>query len=430
MLDKNLLKEKIYLTAKKLNYRQFKLDIKTLKKQEKYRKILQLKVEKLQAERNSKSRKISVMKSNGEDITSLCQEVIKIRKKLKDTKIELDLLKNSIRNYELLIPNITNDDVPIGNNKNFNKEILKWGNQTNCDKLLKNHVDLGKNIGDLDFSLAAKITGSRFVVMKNNIARLYRILSQFMLEIHTTLHNYVEYHVPYLVNFESLYGAGQLPKFNNDLFYTHFTNKTIGNDKSYALIPTAEVPLINIMRNKIIEEDKLPIKMVACTPCFRAEAGAYGQDTKGLIRMHQFDKVEMIQFVKPENSIQALEDLTSHAEKILKLLNLPYRKILLCTGDTGFTSCKTYDLEVWLPASKTYKEVSSCSNTSDFQSRRMKIRYRNSINNKLELVHIINGSGLAIGRTLVAIMENYQQSNGKIKVPKILEPYMNGLTYI
>ncbi|MCV2506341.1 MAG: serine--tRNA ligase [Candidatus Lightella neohaematopini] len=430
MLDKKLLKEKIYLTAKKLNYRQFKLDIKTFKKQEKYRKFLQLKVEKLQAERNSKSRRISIMKSNGEDITFLCQEVVKIRKKLKDTKIELDLIKNSIRNYELLIPNITNDDVPIGNNKNFNKEILKWGNKNNCNTLLKNHVDLGKNNGNLDLSLATKITGSRFAVMKHNIARLYRILSQFMLETHTTLHNYIEYYVPYLVNFESLYGAGQLPKFSNDLFYTHFTNKTISHDKSYALIPTAEVPLINIMRNKIIEENELPIKMVACTPCFRSEAGAYGQDTKGLIRMHQFDKVEMIQFVKPENSFQALEELTNHAEKILRLLDLPYRKVLLCTGDTGFTSCKTYDLEVWLPVSKTYKEISSCSNTSDFQSRRMKIRYRNSKNSKLELVHIINGSGLAVGRTLVAIMENYQQSNGKIKIPNVLKPYMNGLTYI
>ncbi|XBS71068.1 serine--tRNA ligase [Acerihabitans sp. KWT182] len=429
MLDPNLLRNELDAVAEKLARRSFKLDVDTLRKYEERRKVLQVETETLQAERNSRSKTIGAAKARGEDIEPLRQEVNLLGERLDAAKAELEALQNSIRDVALSIPNIPDDVVPFGKDEKDNLEISRWGEPRHYDFPVRDHVALGEMSDGLDFAAAVKLTGTRFVVMKGQIAHLHRALSQFMLDLHTEQHGYLETYVPYLVNHASLYGTSQLPKFAEDLFHTQPLTEE-ADTSAYALIPTAEVPLTNLVRDDILDEEMLPLKMTAHTPCFRSEAGSYGRDTRGLIRMHQFDKVEMVQVVKPENSMQALEELTAHAEKVLQLLNLPYRKILLCTGDMGFASCKTYDLEVWLPAQNTYREISSCSNIGDFQARRMQARYRGKEDKKPRLVHTLNGSGLAVGRTLVAVMENYQLADGRIEIPAVLVPYMKGLTHI
>ena len=429
MLDPNLLRNELDLVASKLARRGFKLDVETIRQLEEKRKILQVETENLQAQRNARSKAIGEAKARGEDISTLREEVNKLGEKLNSAKTELDKLLNQIKDISANIPNIPNDSVPDGKDENDNVEISRFGTPRTFDFPIQDHVALGERFGGLDFAAGVKLTGARFVVMKSQIARLHRAITQFMLDLHTEQHGYAEIYVPYLVNQATLFGTGQLPKFAGDLFHTKPLDEE-SESSNYALIPTAEVPVTNLVRDEILDESVLPLKMTAHTPCFRSEAGSYGKDTRGLIRMHQFDKVELVQIVKPEESMQALEELTAHAEKVLQLLELPYRKIVLCTGDMGFGSCKTYDLEVWVPAQNTYREISSCSNMWDFQARRMQARYRNKADNKTYLVHTLNGSGLAVGRTLVAIMENYQQADGTIKVPSVLVPYMNGLEVI
>lgn len=429
MLDPNLLRNELDLVAQKLARRGFKLDVATIRDLEEKRKVLQVETENLQAERNARSKSIGAAKARGEDITAVREEVNKLGDKLDSAKKELDSLLSQIKDIYSTIPNIPDDNVPDGKDENDNIEISRWGTPKQFDFPVQDHVALGEKFGGLDFATAVKLTGARFVVMKGQIARLHRAIAQFMLDLHTQQHGYSEIYVPYLVNHATLYGTGQLPKFGKDLFHTKPLEEE-SESSNYGLIPTAEVPVTNLVRDEILDEDLLPLKMTAHTPCFRSEAGSYGKDTRGLIRMHQFDKVELVQIVKPEESMQALEELTSHAEKVLQLLELPYRKIVLCTGDMGFGSRKTYDLEVWVPAQNTYREISSCSNMWDFQARRMQARYRCKADNKTYLVHTLNGSGLAVGRTLVAIMENYQQADGRIKIPSVLIPYMNGLEYI
>ena len=429
MLDPNLLRNELDLVASKLARRGFKLDVETIRQLEEKRKTLQVETENLQAQRNARSKAIGEAKARGEDISTLREEVNKLGEKLNSAKTELDKLLNQIKDISANIPNIPNDSVPDGKDENDNVEVSRFGTPRTFDFPIQDHVALGERFSGLDFAAGVKLTGARFVVMKSQIARLHRAITQFMLDLHTEQHGYAEIYVPYLVNQATLFGTGQLPKFAGDLFHTKPLDEE-SESSNYALIPTAEVPVTNLVRDEILDESVLPLKMTAHTPCFRSEAGSYGKDTRGLIRMHQFDKVELVQIVKPEESMQALEELTAHAEKVLQLLELPYRKIVLCTGDMGFGSCKTYDLEVWVPAQNTYREISSCSNMWDFQSRRMQARYRNKADNKTYLVHTLNGSGLAVGRTLVAIMENYQQADGTIKVPSVLVPYMNGLEVI
>ncbi|MEI2265149.1 serine--tRNA ligase [Erwinia sp. CGal63] len=429
MLDPNLLRNEPDAVAEKLARRGYKLDVDTLRSQEERRKVLQVETETLQAERNARSKSIGQAKARGEDIEPLRQEVNALGERLDAAKAELDALQNEIRDIALAIPNIPVDEVPLGKDDSENKEVSRWGEPRKYDFAVRDHVELGEMAAGLDFAAAAKLTGSRFVVMKGQIALMHRALSQFMLDLHTEQHGYLETYVPYLVNHATLYGTGQLPKFGEDLFHTRPLDEE-ASSSNYALIPTAEVPLTNLVRDEILEEESLPLKLTAHTPCFRSEAGAYGRDTRGLIRMHQFDKVEMVQITRPEDSMQALEELVGHAEKVLQLLELPYRKVLLCTGDMGFGSCKTYDLEVWLPAQDTYREISSCSNMGDFQARRMQARCRSKGEKKTRLVHTLNGSGLAVGRTLVAVLENYQQADGRIKVPEALRPYMKGLEFI
>ena len=427
MLDPNLLRNELDAVAEKLARRGFTLDVEKIRQQEERRKVLQVETESLQAERNSRSKSIGAAKARGEDIEPLRQEVNLLGEKLEAAKAELEVLQAEIRDYVLTIPNMPDDAVPNGKDDSENVEVSRWGTPKTYDFELKDHVTLGELTDGLDFASAVKITGSRFVVMKGQIARLHRAITQFMLNLHTEEHGYQEMYVPYLVNHATLYGTGQLPKFSEDLFHTKPLEEA---ESQYALIPTAEVPVTNMVRDVILDEDDLPLKMTAHTPCFRSEAGSYGRDTRGLIRMHQFDKVELVQIAHPEKSMEALEELTGHAEKVLQLLNLPYRKVVLCTGDIGFGSRKTYDLEVWVPAQNTYREISSCSNMWDFQARRMQARFRSKGDKKTQLVHTLNGSGLAVGRTLVAIMENYQMADGRIEIPEVLRPYMNGLEYI
>lgn len=429
MLDPNLLRNELDLVAQKLSRRGFKLDVETLSQLEEKRKVLQVETENLQAERNARSKAIGEAKARGEDITAVREEVNRLGEKLNTAKAELEILLNQIKDIASNIPNIPDDSVPDGKDENDNVEVSRFGTPRTFDFPVLDHVALGERFGGLDFAAGVKLTGARFVVMKSQIARLHRAITQFMLDLHTEQHGYEEIYVPYLVNKATLFGTGQLPKFAGDLFHTKPLDEE-AESSNYALIPTAEVPVTNLVRDEILDESVLPLKMTAHTPCFRSEAGSYGKDTRGLIRMHQFDKVELVQIVKPEESMKALEELTGHAEKVLQLLELPYRKIVLCTGDMGFGSCKTYDLEVWVPAQNTYREISSCSNMWDFQARRMQARYRNKADNKTYLVHTLNGSGLAVGRTLVAIMENYQQADGSIKVPSVLVPYMNGVEVI
>lgn len=429
MLDPNLLRNELNVVAKNLARRGFKLDVDTISQLEEKRKVLQVETESLQAQRNARSKAIGEAKARGEDITAVREEVNKLGEKLNNAKAELEILLTKIKDITSTIPNIPDDSVPDGKDENDNVEVSRFGTPRTFDFPIQDHVALGERFGGLDFAAGVKLTGARFVVMKSQIARLHRAITQFMLDLHTEQHGYAEIYVPYLVNQATLFGTGQLPKFAGDLFHTKPLDEE-SESSNYALIPTAEVPVTNLVRDEIIDESALPLKMTAHTPCFRSEAGSYGKDTRGLIRMHQFDKVELVQIVKPEESMKALEELTAHAEKVLQLLELPYRKIVLCAGDMGFGSCKTYDLEVWVPAQNTYREISSCSNMSDFQARRMQARYRNKADNKTYLVHTLNGSGLAVGRTLVAIMENYQQADGTIRIPSVLVPYMNGVEVI
>lgn len=427
MLDSKLLRTELDETAEKLARRGFKLDIETLRDLEEKRKLLQVSTEELQAKRNARSKSIGQAKAKGEDIQPLLAEVENLGDKLQQAKNDLAELQHRLNAIVQVIPNIADDSVPLGKEESENVEIYCWGEPKSYDFAVKDHVELGERCGGLDFESAVKLSGSRFIVMKDQMARLHRAIAQFMLDLHTTEHGYCEMYVPYLVNAQSLFGTGQLPKFGEDLFHTTpATEEGIG----MSLIPTAEVPLTNLLRDTIVDEADLPICMTAHTPCFRSEAGSYGKDTRGLIRMHQFDKVELVQIVKPEDSMAALEILTGHAEKVLQLLNLPYRKVILCTGDMGFGSAKTYDLEVWVPAQNTYREISSCSNMTDFQARRMQARFRRKGASKPELLHTLNGSGLAVGRTLVAILENYQQADGTIEIPSVLRPYMANLTHI
>ncbi|MDO6705774.1 serine--tRNA ligase [Photobacterium sp. 1_MG-2023] len=429
MLDSKLLRTELDATAEKLAQRGFILDVDTLRSLEEQRKSIQVKTEELQSQRNSRSKLIGQLKGKGEheEADKVMAEVAGLGSELDDAKKALSEIQAQLSEIEMSIPNLADASAPVGKDEDENVEISRWGEPKSFDFEVRDHVDLGEMGEGLDFASAVKLSGSRFIVMKGQFARLHRALAQFMLDLHTQEHGYTEMYVPYLVNHDSLYGTGQLPKFGEDLFNTKpATEEGVG----MSLIPTAEVPLTNMVRDTIVDEAELPIKMTAHTPCFRSEAGSYGRDTRGLIRMHQFDKVELVQITRPEDSMAALEELTSQAEKVLQLLELPYRKVILCTGDMGFGAMKTYDLEVWLPAQNTYREISSCSNVGDFQARRMQARFRRKGEKKPELVHTLNGSGLAVGRTMVAVLENYQQADGRIEIPEVLRPYMGGQTHI
>ncbi len=420
MLDQKLLRNDIEKVAKQLARHGYELDIVRFNELEYQRKSIQVKTQELQSERNSKSKDIGKAKSAGENIQPLLDAVSSLGDELNEAKSQLDAVQAELNDILMGMPNILDESVPDGQSEEDNLEVRKWGEPTQLDFEPKDHVELGAPNDWLDFETAAKLTGSRFVVMRGHMARLHRALIQFMLDLHTSEHGYTEVYVPYMVNSDSLKGTGQLPKFEEDLF-------AMSGDSGYYLIPTAEVPVTNIARDEIIEAKQMPVKFACHTPCFRSEAGSYGKDTRGMIRQHQFEKVEMVQLVSPQSSWQALEELTGHAEKVLQKLNLPYRVLILCAGDTGFSAAKTYDLEVWLPGQQAYREISSCSNFQDFQARRMSARWRNPETGKPELLHTINGSGLAIGRTLVAILENYQQQDGSIQIPEALQPYMGGV---
>ena len=420
MLDPKLLRSDLEVAAQQLARRGFTLDAGKLQSLEAQRKSIQTQTQDLQAERNSRSKSIGKAKAAGEDIAPLLKAVEGLGLQLSEKEQELTVLQDELNAILMGIPNIPHVSVPEGKGEEDNPELKKWGEPAIFNFEPKDHVDLGEQLGQLDFETAAKLTGSRFSVMHGPLARLHRALIQFMLDTHTREHGYREVYVPYLVNADSLRGTGQLPKFEEDLF------KMTGEGEYY-LIPTAEVPVTNLVRDTIIEAASLPLRYTAHTPCFRSEAGSYGKDTRGMIRQHQFEKVEMVQLVRPEDSYEALEQLTGHAEAILQQLELPYRVVTLCTGDIGFSAAKTYDLEVWLPGQQTYREISSCSNFEAFQARRMQARWRNPETGKPELLHTVNGSGLAVGRTLVAVMENYQQEDGTIRIPDALKGYMGGV---
>ena len=427
MLDIKLIRQDANAVASKLKIKGFDFNINEFQALDEARKQADNDSQTLLAERKLASKKIGELVKSGVPVEEAKQTVnqtlAKIEQQLESLKTKAKAAHDAIEELLLAVPNIPDDAVPAGKSEDDNIEVLTWGEPTQFAFEAKDHVDLGEGLGQLDFDTASKITGSRFAVMKGGLASLHRALIQFMLDTHTQEHGYQEMYVPYLVNADSLYGTGQLPKFGEDLFHTKPATE---EGQGLSLIPTAEVPLTNIARDEILDAKTLPVKMTAHTPCFRSEAGSYGRDTRGLIRQHQFDKVELVQLVKPEDSFDALEALTGHAEVILQKLELPYRKMLLCTGDMGFGACKTYDLEVWLPAQNTYREISSCSNMLDFQARRMQARFRNPETNKPELLHTLNGSGLAVGRTLVAILENNQQADGSVTIPKALVPYMAG----
>ncbi|HEE9161448.1 TPA: serine--tRNA ligase [Legionella pneumophila] len=423
MLDNQLLRENPQYVATQLLKRGFQFDAVTFSQLEEKRKALQVSTQSLQNERNLRSKAIGEAKSRGENIEPMREEVNKLGAKLEQQKTELDEILKQIEVISLSLPNIPHESVPVGKDELDYQEIRKWGDVPAFSFPVKSHDELGEALGQMDFALAAKITGSRFVVMKGHLARLHRALIQFMLDIHIQQHGYQEIYVPYIVNADSLLGTGQLPKFEADLF-------KLTGDNGYYLTSTSEIPVTNTVREMILSAEQLPIRYVCHSPCFRSEAGSYGKDTKGMIRQHQFEKVELVWITKPEDSYNALEQLTQHAEVILQRLNLPYRVVALCTGDIGAGSAKTYDLEVWLPSQNTYREISSCSNMEAFQARRMKARFRNPDTNEIQLVHTLNGSGLAVGRTLVAIMENYQDEHGNIHIPDALKPYLGGIDII
>ena len=428
MLESKLLRGNIDFVVEQLKRRNFSFDVAKFNKLEDQRKVIQVQTQDLQNLRNTKSKAIGQAKASGENIEPLLEEVSDLGEKLDNAKSALNDLQLKIDEIVMAIPNIPHPSVPEGQSEDDNIELSKWGEPKKFDFEPKDHVDLGEMHG-IDFAAAAKISGSRFVVITGKVAKLQRALTQFMLDQHTEKNGYTETYVPYLVNADSLTGTGQLPKFEADLFKTNLHGEE-GEAKALYLIPTAEVPVTNIVRDSILKDSELPLKFVAHTPCFRSEAGSYGKDTRGLIRQHQFEKVELVQISNPDNSYDVLEELTEHAEGILKLLELPYRKVVLCTGDLGFSSAKTYDLEVWLPGQSAYREISSCSCFEGFQARRMQLRWKNPETKESEFLHTLNGSGLAVGRTLVAVIENYQNADGSITIPKVLQSYMGGITKI
>lgn len=424
MLDPKLVRSETEEVAKKLAIKKYDFDIAGFNKLDEQRRSIQTLTEELQNERNTRSKSIGKAKAAGEDIAPLIAEMDSIGEKLEKAKVELKEVQDQLNTILSGMPNIPDEEVPAGETEDDNVEVLKWGEPTELSFEAKDHVALGDGLNkQMDFETASKLTGSRFVVMRGQLAKLHRALAQFMLDTHIDKNGYEELYLPYIVNNDSLFGTGQLPKFEEDLF-------KVSADRDFYLIPTAEVPATNLVRDEIIDATKLPLKFACHTPCFRSEAGSYGRDVRGMIRQHQFDKVEMVQIVHPEKSDEALEELTGHAEDILQQLGLPYRKVLLCGGDLGFSAVKTYDLEVWLPGQQAYREISSCSNTRDFQARRMQARYKSTEMKKPALVHTLNGSGLAVGRTMIAVMENYQQQDGSIKVPEVLVPYMGGIELI
>ncbi|WP_159815195.1 serine--tRNA ligase [Pseudomonas sp. 18058] len=425
MLDSKLLRSNLQDVADRLASRGFALDTARIEALEEQRKTVQTRTEALQAERNARSKSIGQAKQRGEDIAPLMADVERMAGELSAGKVELDAIQTELDSIVLGIPNLPHESVPVGKDEDDNVEVRRWGTPTAFDFEVKDHVALGEKFGWLDFETAAKLSGARFALLRGPIARLHRALAQFMINLHVNEHGYEEAYTPYLVQAPALQGTGQLPKFEEDLFKI-----AREGEADLYLIPTAEVSLTNIVAGEIVDSKLLPIKFVAHTPCFRSEAGASGRDTRGMIRQHQFDKVEMVQIVEPSTSMEALEGLTANAEKVLQLLGLPYRTLALCTGDMGFSAVKTYDLEVWIPSQDKYREISSCSNCGDFQARRMQARFRNPETGKPELVHTLNGSGLAVGRTLVAVLENYQQADGLIRVPDVLKPYMGGLEVI
>ena len=423
MLDIQSLRNDIAQIARRLDSRGVALDIDAFQALEAERKQIQTRTQDLQAKRNNLSKQIGILKAKGENVAAVMEEVAGLGQDLKASEQALAELLERFNAFVALIPNLPHESVPVGASEADNLELSRWGMPRSFDFQVKDHVDIGSTLGGLDFETATKIAGSRFSLMKGAVARLHRALAQFMLDVHSAEHGYTEVYVPYLVNADSMFGTGQLPKFEEDLFHVVRSD----GSKLY-LIPTAEVPVTNIVRGEILAATELPLKFVCHTPCFRSEAGSYGRDTRGMIRQHQFDKVELVQIVAPENSWEALEELTGHAEAILRKLELPYRKMALCTGDMGFSAAKTYDLEVWLPAQDTYREISSCSNFEAFQARRMQARFRGEKGaGKPELVHTLNGSALAVGRTLVAVLENYQNADGSVAVPEALRPYMGGM---
>ena len=423
MLDPKRLRTELDDVAQQLARRGFKLDVDAVRELEARRKALQTRAEELQNQRNTRSKTIGQAKAKGEDIAPLLAEVSDLGEQLKLAEQDLAEVQAEMEALAMGLPNILDASVPDGRDENDNVEVRRWGEPRAFDFTPRDHVDLGAPNGWMDFEAASKLTGSRFVVLRGAMARLHRALIQFMLDTHTLEHGYRETYAPYMVNADSLKGTGQLPKFEEDLF-------KLNNEQGYYLIPTSEVPLTNLVRDSIVDAADLPLKMTSHTPCFRSEAGSYGKDTRGLIRQHQFEKVEMVQIVRADDSWRALEEMTGHAETILQKLELPYRVLALCAGDVGFSAAKTYDLEVWLPGQQKYREISSCSNTLDFQARRMLARYRNPETGKPELVHTLNGSGVAVGRALVAVVENYQEADGRIRIPEVLRGYMGGGEYL
>ena len=425
MLDSKLLRSQLQDVADRLASRGYTLDVARIEALEAQRKTVQTRTEQLQAERNALSKSIGQVMKSGGDVDALKAQVESIAGELNSGKAELEQLQTELDAIALGIPNLPHESVPVGADEDGNVEVRRWGSPTSFDFPVQDHVALGGKFGWLDFETAAKLSGARFAIMRGPIARLHRALAQFMINLHVGEHGYEETYTPYLVQAPALQGTGQLPKFEEDLFKI-----SREGEADLYLIPTAEVSLTNIVADQILDAKQLPLKFVAHTPCFRSEAGASGRDTRGMIRQHQFDKVEMVQVVEPSKSMEALESLTANAERVLQALELPYRVLALCTGDMGFSAVKTYDLEVWVPSQDKYREISSCSNTGDFQARRMQARFRNPETGKPELVHTLNGSGLAVGRTLVAVLENYQQADGSIRVPDVLKPYMGGLEVI
>jgi len=423
MLDRDLLRRDLDSVLARLQTRGFVFDKARYLELEQERKSVQSETERLQGERNRLSKQIGQLKQKGEDASEVMQAVAEFGGQLKENESQLGYIQTNLDELLSGVPNMPHESTPQGASEDDNVEEQKWGDVTQFDFEAKDHVDLGSAMGTMDFDMAAKLTGARFVVMSGGLARMHRALTQFMLDLHTREHGYTEAYVPYIVNTDTLFGTGQLPKFEEDQF-------DVGGELPYYLIPTAEVPLTNFVRDRIVDATDLPIKLTAHTPCFRREAGSHGKDTRGMIRQHQFDKVELVQIVHPEKSYDALDELTSHAEEVLRRLNLPYRVLNLCTGDIGFGAAKTYDLEVWLPGQQKYREISSCSNCEGFQARRMQARWRNPDSGHNEPVHTLNGSGVAVGRALVAVMENYQQADGSIAVPDVLRIYMGGTAVI
>ena len=422
MIDPRLLRQNLDDVVHALAKRGYTMDTARFNELEEKRREIQISVQELQNERNTTSKKIGMAKAKGEDVSAILASVADLGDKLSAAEATLSEITDELNTMFLDMPNMPNSEVPVGKDEDDNVEIKRWGTPRAFDFEPKDHVALGETTG-MDFEAAAKISGSRFVVLKSNMAKLHRALAQFMLDTHIEEHGYTEVNVPVIVNQTSLYGTAQLPKFSEDLF-------KLEDERNFYMIPTAEVPLSNLAQDEILEDAEMPTQLVAHSTCFRSEAGSYGRDTRGMIRQHQFEKVELVHFTKPEDSYDALERLVSHAEAILEKLELPYRRVVLCTGDMGFSAAKTYDLEVWLPGQQKYREISSCSNCEDFQARRLKARFRNAETGKPELIHTLNGSGLAVGRTLVAVLENYQEADGRIRVPEVLKPYMRGIEYL